>query len=92
VWSWLRRIFGRREVTLQVARLADMILVHPQMDSSRVCLRCGEPVGIYPSGQAFIKMYPRAHIICTICQPPSERMILVPGALEESSQSIRRQP
>lgn len=84
--NWLG--FGRR--TLLVMRLDDMIMVHPQMDTSHVCSMCGEQVGIYPSGQAILKQYRRVKICCDRCQPLPSKFMLAPGAREESGQSRRR--
>ena len=48
-------------------RLTDMVKMHPEQDSSRVCAVCGQPVGIYPSGQAALKRCPDAEIECSVC-------------------------
>jgi hypothetical protein len=52
---------------LVVMRLIDMQKMHPQQDSSKVCALCGQPVGIYPSGQAAIKTEPTIEIVCSVC-------------------------
>jgi hypothetical protein len=54
-------------VRLVVMRLIDMHKMHPEQDNSKVCALCGEPVGIYPSGQAAIKTDPTMEIVCAIC-------------------------
>jgi hypothetical protein len=52
---------------LVVMRLIDMHKMHPQQDNSKVCALCGEPVGVYPSGQAAIRTEPTMEIVCSIC-------------------------
>jgi hypothetical protein len=89
--SWLR--LWRKEprlrpIELVVMRLSDMALVHPQQDDSRVCSKCGEPVGIYPSSQAVLARRPDAVITCQICSGPlGPSAVLAPGALDEPFQS-----
>ena len=53
--------------TLVCMRLKDMQRVHPYQDNSHVCSKCGERVGIYPSGQSALKGNPAMPIICAIC-------------------------
>lgn len=55
------------EIKLVVMRLKDMWKVHPDQDSSRVCSKCGEPVGIYPTGQRSLRNFPEMAIICHVC-------------------------
>lgn len=60
---------------LVTMRLADMARMHPAQDESRVCGECGHAVGIYPSGQRALRIFPRMKIICHICavkRPPHE--------------------
>ena len=53
---------------LLVARAADMLLIHPATDWSRTCERCGETVGIFPSGQkAIVDRAGNIEIVCDIC-------------------------
>jgi hypothetical protein len=70
---------------LIVMRLANISRAHPQQDSSRCCDRCGEGVGIYPSGQKVIEADPSTEIICQVC---GAAMAFIgepaPGALEEA--------
>jgi hypothetical protein len=73
---------------LIVMRLADMHRVHPQQDNSRVCLKCGERVGIYPSGQAALRHNPSLDIICSHCNEPASVTVLAPGALREPFESV----
>lgn len=54
-------------VVLVAMRLADMTRMHPRQDDSRSCLKCGERVGIYPSGQAALQRYPGAIVMCVQC-------------------------
>jgi hypothetical protein len=55
------------DIRLVTMRLIDMHKMHPQQDNSKVCALCGQPVGIYPSGQAAIKAEPTIEIVCSIC-------------------------
>jgi hypothetical protein len=57
-------------MNLLVMRLSDMVRVHPQQDSAHVCSKCGEPVGIYPSGQSLMQLYPDIVLVCNRCAPP----------------------
>lgn len=56
----------RRDVQLVCMRLSRMVFVHPQQVED-VCGRCGEAVGIFPSGQAIIRTYRRVTILCEVC-------------------------
>jgi hypothetical protein len=58
---------GRRPDALVTMRLADMARMHPGQDDSHECAECGHPVGVYPSGQAALRRYPRMKVICSIC-------------------------
>lgn len=62
------------DVELITMRLIDMHWTHPSQDNSRVCSKCGQRVGIYPSSIAALKKCPQAVIICSHCVDPS-----VPG-------------
>jgi hypothetical protein len=75
---------------LIVMRLADMHRVHPSQDNSRVCATCGEPVGIYPSGQRVLKTDPTIRIVCSRCRPSADVLVLAPGAEREPFESKRR--
>lgn len=84
---------------LVVMRLADMHKAHPAQDNTRVCGRCGEPVGIYPSGQRALRQYPGLAIICLECSV-SERPVdlkVVPAAsaaevVQEARESVPMKP
>jgi hypothetical protein len=52
---------------LVVMRLIDMHKMHPSQDNSKVCALCGQPVGVYPSGQLALKANPTAEIVCSVC-------------------------
>jgi DNA-directed RNA polymerase subunit RPC12/RpoP len=76
---------------LIVMRLADMERIHPNQDNSHVCSKCGQQVGIYPSGQMYLKERPNLDIICSRCAgafgvvvPPSQQIIT------EMQESIRK--
>lgn len=68
-------------------RLADMHRVHPDQIEAH-CGRCGEVVGVYPSGQKVLREMPDVELVCQVCQPPSGLQILAPGAELEPLQSI----
>lgn len=78
---------------LIVMRLADMQRLHPRQDNSRVCSKCNEAVGIYPSGQAVLAQRPDAQLICNACYPQNaaDVVALAPGALQEARESRRRE-
>ena len=77
---------------LLVMRLADMRLVHPQQDNTKVCSECGYQVGIYPSGQAALRRDPMLTVVCQVCiaTDAPERYELAPGAENEPLESIKR--
>jgi len=56
---------------LLVMRLVDMGRIHPKQDNSKVCSKCGHQVGIYPTGQKWLKKYPKTVIICPQCVGPN---------------------
>lgn len=56
-----------REIVLVAMRLAEMTRMHPRQSNEHQCSKCGERVGIYPSGQAAIADNPRIKIICSRC-------------------------
>jgi hypothetical protein len=57
----------RAQLELIVMRLVDMHRIHPQQDNSHVCSRCGERVGVYPSGQAVLRERPSVVLVCVPC-------------------------
>jgi hypothetical protein len=75
-------------------RLAGMHFKHPDQ-ITRVCERCGQDVGVYPSGQEVLAEYPGAEIICDVCYqgtgsefgPPA----VAPGAKAEAEELWRKQ-
>jgi hypothetical protein len=73
-------------------RLIDMRLVHPQQDNSRVCSKCGERVGLYPSSQRRLRDSPGLRIICFVCAAyeakPSDE-ITTAGSVEDIVQEAR---
>lgn len=76
---------------LVVMRLVDMHRVHPRQ-IERPCAKCGEVVGIYPSGQAAIRREPDIEIVCNHCHPIGDDPIrLAPGALFEPFESVDRE-
>jgi hypothetical protein len=54
-------------VRLVAMRLVDMHKIHPEQDNTRACAFCGQPVGIYPSGQKALRAHPEAEIMCQVC-------------------------
>lgn len=71
-------------------RLADMKRVHPDQITAQ-CAKCGETVGVYPSGQKIMAEYPDVRLICNVCQTPGKDALLAPGALQEPFQSRTKQ-
>jgi hypothetical protein len=65
-------------------RFTDMNYLHPDQNDTRKCDRCGHQVGIYPSGQDFLKIHPNAMIICTQCADH-------PIPMDAPSNQIRRE-
>jgi len=86
IYAWIMRKLRRK--TLVCMRLNDMIVVHPDQ-IERQCHRCGEVVGIYPSGQMVLAASSRIDITCQVCAAPSSGT-LAPGAAAEPFQSMRR--
>lgn len=81
------------EKILICMRLDNMRRVHPQQVEDR-CRRCGEVIGIYPSGQLAIKMAAEAGdtmvLECEVCSAKMggvDGALLAPGALEEPFES-----
>jgi hypothetical protein len=72
---------------LIVMRLKDMWRTRPDQDNSKVCSKCGIQVGIFPSGQAFLKERPDVKIVCFACMSAERNAnvieVPVPGALSE---------
>jgi ribosomal protein L40E len=58
---------SKSPTALVATRLADMRYRHPHQVDDHVCSKCGEKVGIYPSGQAALKAHPNAVVICAQC-------------------------
>ena len=81
-----------QEIRLLAMRLADLVWVHPKMDRSHVCTKCGAPVGLYPSGQAVLKRYKDVEIVCHICVPLTPTYAPAPGWVDELFQSVPREP
>lgn len=78
---------------LIVMRLRDMRRVHPQMRSEFNCSRCGEQVGIFPSGQSLIQSRGRENveIVCGVCNGPVTG-ILTTEAIREVGESVPADP
>ncbi|MCA1452097.1 hypothetical protein I6F35_02570 [Bradyrhizobium sp. BRP22] len=76
-------------IELIVMRLADMIRVHPDQITGR-CSKCGEEVGIYPSGQRVMQELPDVELVCQVCRPPEPDAMLAPGAELEPFASRKR--
>jgi len=85
---------NRHPTVLVVVRLANMTVLHPDQDSTRTCSRCAEAVGIFPSGQAVLALWPDVAIICDVCYqrgPPPDEVYLAPGARDDMRKITRRQ-
>lgn len=52
---------------LVCTRLMSMRRMHPAQDNSHACSRCGERVGVYPSGMRALQANPGMEIICMPC-------------------------
>jgi hypothetical protein len=78
---------------LIVVRQADMRVVHPRQDNSRVCARCAQPVAIYPSGQLVLVAHPETEIVCNRCYRPGDVDVayLAPGARAEARESVPKE-
>jgi hypothetical protein len=71
-------------------RLADMKRVHPDQITDK-CTRCGETVGIYPSGQRVLNLLPgQIEIVCHVCRPEPDVTMLAPGAEFEPFESRKK--
>jgi hypothetical protein len=77
------------EKVLVTMRLKDMERVHPDQ-TTRSCSNCGHTVGIFPSGQNALKTVPDLKIVCQKCVPPSDLNVVLPGALREATESVRK--
>lgn len=75
---------------LIVMRLVDMKRVHPDQITAQ-CSKCGEAVGVYPSGQKVMREMPDIELICQVCKQPADVTLLAPGAELEPFQSQRKQ-
>ena len=76
----LRLLRMKRQGVLVAMRLEDMHVVHPMQDNTRSCVRCRHIVGIYPSGQAALKRWPRLEIQCARCAEPTALDLGIPAA------------
>jgi len=74
---------------LLVMRLADMVRVHPKQITA-LCARCGNAVGIFPSGQQVLRECSNVEIVCQVCHPLEAGGVLAPGAEFEPFQSRKK--
>ena len=81
-------------IELIVMRLADVVRVHPQITSGGLgrkarinCCRCGEAVGVNPSGQRVLQENYNVEVICQVCKAPPDVIPLTPGVGVESFES-----
>jgi hypothetical protein len=77
--------------TLICMRLANMKRIHPKMTTDQVCSKCGEALGVYPSGQRALAAMPDLVLMCEVCQPPGPGVVLAPGAELDAMESHRRE-
>lgn len=56
---------------LVALRAAERPHDHPDMDLTRRCAQCREPVVIYPSGHTLLRRYPHLTIVCRSCRQTS---------------------
>jgi hypothetical protein len=83
------------EMVLVTMRLADMSKMHPHQ-IERVCSKCSEAVGVYPTGQRALKKHRKMKIICSVCttyKPGDKAMPAGPidKIIQEMHDSVRRQ-
>jgi hypothetical protein len=74
---------------LVCTRLVDMTTMHPNQ-IEKTCYKCGQLVGIYPTGQRALDRYPDMQIKCVNCaimQPADE--IYSAGTADEIAQERR---
>ena len=73
-------------------RLTDMKRVHPKMDTTHRCSKCGERVGVYPSGQRVLAAFGEdaISVVCNACTGNTwyAAAVLAPGALQEKKESV----
>lgn len=90
--NWWQRHKEKRKrdctAVLAVCRASDMFVAHPDTDYTHVCSRCGEEVGIYPSGQRVLRQHTNVILMCNRCAPQGVGWQLAPGAAIEPSQSL----
>jgi formylmethanofuran dehydrogenase subunit E len=89
IWAILTAIFRRKEYELFCMRLSHMFRVHPQQIEDK-CSKCGEIVGVYPSGQCMLKKH-KGHIkiICNVCAGTTAVIgDRIPGFENEGSESV----
>jgi hypothetical protein len=67
--SWLgsRATGMKKPDALVTMRIADMTKMHPAQDDTHTCAECGHPVGIYPSGMAALRKWPKMQVLCVHC-------------------------
>lgn len=90
--GYLRMIHEQR-VRLLCMRLADMVRVHPRMDTTHRCARCKHTVGLYPSGQDVLRKHRNnVEIVCQQCMTGDEGKDAgpAPGAVQEVTESTWR--
>ena len=80
-------------IRLVVMRLVDMHKVHPEQ-VTMACALCGEPVGVYPSGQRALRLAPGPiEVVCQVCAnhafDPKKDTPMTAGPFEEVLQEIR---
>jgi len=64
-------------------RLDEMVRTHPEQVTGKCCT-CGKPVGIYPSGQKVLRLYPgNVEVVCNHCGNAWGARP-APGALDEA--------
>lgn len=74
-------------------RLSEMKMVHPMMTRDKTCCRCGETVGMYPSGQRILEAGgDLIEIVCNHCYFKKADLFLAPSeVLDEVRESVRRE-
>lgn len=76
-------------------RRGPMRYVHSRTIEWR-CHRCGETVGVFPSGQRMLSEQPNLEIICEVCYVASGGKNLIvqeaPGAMAEAVELWKKKP
>jgi hypothetical protein len=83
---------GEKAASLVVMRATDMAVTRPDCSYAYSCSHCGEPVGVYPSGQAILEKFGVAQVelVCNRCASPDliRSSAPAPGAIQEALEGL----